>query len=112
MVEEPMIRDRVKGMTDFTSYPQIPARIRKMKRARRSYLFQKIIAGQSAPECFSPTGTDPLPQTSNNVLPISETYPTEEPKRRTKTTSDLIYLGRLAECKKLKIWLRPVDSSA
>ena len=112
MVEEPMIRDRVKGMTDFTSYPQIPARIRKMKRARRSLLFKKIIAGQSAAEYFSPAGADPLPQTGRNVLEstISEILP-EEPKRRTKTTSDLIYLGRLAECKKLKMWLRPVDSS-
>jgi hypothetical protein len=78
-----------------------------MTRARRSYLLQKITEGQSSLECFSPTVTNPLLQTSNNVLSISKTESTEEPKRRTKTTSDLIYLGRLAECKKLKIWLRP-----
>ena len=109
--EEPMTRDRVKGMNDFTSYPQIPSRIRKMTRTRRSILFKKITEGQSTVECFSPTDTDPLLQTSNNVLPISKTESSETPKRRTKTTSDLIYLCRLAECKKLKIWLRPVDPS-
>ena len=109
--EEPMTRDRLKGMNDFASYPQIPSGIRKITRTRRSLLFKKITEGQSADECFSPTFTDPLQQTSNNVLPMSKTELLEEPKRRTKTTSDLIYLGRLPECKKLKMWLRPVDSS-
>ena len=108
-VEKPVIRDRVKGMTDFTSYPQIPSGVRKITRTRRSFLLQKITEGQSAAEYFSSTGSDPLPQTSRNVSasPFSEPEPSEEPKRRTKTTSDLIYLGRLPECKKLKMWLRP-----
>ncbi|MEJ0081493.1 MAG: hypothetical protein WDM78_11255 [Puia sp.] len=44
--------ERLNGMTDFTSYPQIPARIRKMKRTRRSLLFKKMIEGHSAPEHF------------------------------------------------------------
>ena len=110
-VEEPVTRDSVKGMNNFISYPQIPSRIRKMTRTRRSLLFKKITEGQLAVECFSPTVTDPLTQTGKNVLPTSKTESSEEPKRRTKTTSDLIYLGRLAECKKLKIWLRPVDFS-
>jgi hypothetical protein len=105
--EESITRDRVKDISDFTSYPQIPSRIRKISRTRRSILFKKISEGQSAVECFSPPVTDPLLQTSNNVLPISKTESTEELKRRTKTTSGLIYLCRLAECKKLKIWLRP-----
>jgi hypothetical protein len=108
--EEPMTRDRVKGMNDFTSYPQISSGIRKMTRTRRPLIFKKITEGQSAVECFSPADTDPLLQTSNNVLPISKTEWSNDTKRRTKTTSDLIYLCRLAECKKLKIWLRPVDS--
>jgi hypothetical protein len=110
-VEAPMTRGRKKSMAYFASYPEIPSGDRKMTRARRSYLLQKITEGQPAVECFSPKVTDPLLKTSNNVLPISKIESTEEPKRRTKTTSDLIYLGRLAECKKLKIWLRPVDSS-
>ena len=110
-VEKTVIRDRVKAMNDFTSYPQIPSRIRKIKRTRRSLLLKKITEGQSAAGYLSPPGTDPLPQTSHNVLPIIETDSSEKPKRRTKTTSDLIYLGRLPECKKLKMWLRPVDSS-
>ena len=106
-VEAPETRGRKKSMAHFASYPQFPSGDRKMTRARRSYLLQKITEGQSSVECFSPTVTDPLLQTSNNVLPISKSESTEEPKRRTKTTSGLIYLCRLAECKKLKIWLRP-----
>ncbi len=111
-VEEPVTRDRVKGMTDFTSYPQMASGVRKITRTRRSLLLQKITEGQSAVEYFSSTGSDPLLQTSRNVSgsPFSEPEPPEEPKPRTKTTSGLIYLGRLPECKKLKIWLRPVDS--
>ena len=108
-VKEPVTRDRVKGMTDFTSYPQIPSGVRKITRTRRSLLLQKITEGQSAVEYFSSTDSDPLPQTSRNVSesPFSEPEPPEKPKPRTKTTSGLIYLGRLPECKKLKIWLRP-----
>jgi hypothetical protein len=108
--EEPLTRGRIKGMTNFTSYPQIPSGIRKITRARRSFLLQKITEGQSVVEYFSSTGSDPLAQTSRNVTGslISEL---EEPKTRTKTTSGLIYLGRLPECKKLKIWLRPIDTS-
>jgi hypothetical protein len=111
VVEEPLKRDRVKGMTDFTSYPQISSGVRKMTRTRRSLLFQKITEGQSAAEYFSSPHSDPLPQTSRNVSesPFREPEPPEEPKPRTKTTNGLIYLGRLPECKKLKIWLRPVD---
>ena len=110
-MEEPVTRGRKKSMADFTSYPQIPSRGGKISRTRRSYLFKKITEGQSAAEYFSSTGSDPQPQSSNNVLPINKTESSEEPKPRTKTTDGLIYLGRLAECKKLKIWLRPVDSS-
>ncbi len=104
-------RNHVKGMTDFSAYPQMLSAVRKITRTRRSILFQKITAGQSAIEYFSSTGSDPLPQTSRNVsnFPFSELEPQEEPKPRTKTTSGLIYLGRLPECKKLKIWVRPVD---
>ena len=112
-VEEPVTRDRIKCMNDFTSYPRIPSEVRKITRTRRSLLLQKITEGQSAAEYFSSIDSDPLPQTGRNISEstFSESLPTEEPKRRTKTTSGLIYLGRLPECKKLKIWLRPVDSS-
>ena len=113
IAEEPVTRGRKKSMAHFASYPQIPSRERKMTRARRSYLLQKITEGQSAAECFSSNNSDQQPPTRINIAesPYSESEQTNEPKRRTKTTSDLIYLGRLAECKKLKIWLRPVDSS-
>jgi hypothetical protein len=108
-VTEPQIRDRIKGLTDFTSYPPTPPGVKKMTRSRRSLLLQKITEGQSAAEYFSFTGSDPLPQTSRNVStsPLSEPGSPEEPKRRMKTTSNLILLGRLPECKKLKMWLRP-----
>ena len=108
--KQTVTRDREKGMNDFTSFPQMPARTRKMKRTRRSLLFKKITEGQPATEYFSPPDSDPFKQTGNKVLPMSNTELLVEPKRRTKTTDGLTYLGRLAECKKLKIWLRPVDS--
>jgi hypothetical protein len=84
-----------------------------MTRARRSYLHQKITEGQSASEFISSIGSDPVPQPAMNVSEstVSESSSMDAPKWRTKTNSGLIYLGRLAECKKLKIWLRPVDSS-
>ena len=107
-VEQPVTRGRKKGMADFTSYPQIPSGVRKMTRARRSLLLQKITEGQSAPGYFSSADSDPLPQTSKNISPSGKPEPPVEPKPRMKTTSGLIYLGRLPECKKLKIWLRPV----
>jgi hypothetical protein len=106
-VEEAVTRDRVKGMSDFTSYPKIPSGVKKVSRTLRSLLFKKITEGQSAAEYFSSIDSDPLPQTNKNVLPISKTESSEKPKQGTKTTSGLIYLGRLPECKKLKIWLRP-----
>ncbi len=109
-VEEPVTTDRVKGMADFTAYPQKPSGVRKMTRAGRTLLLQKITEGQSA-EYFSFPGSDPLQQTSKKISksPFSEPEPPVKPKQRTKTTNGLIYLGRLPECKKLKIWLRPVD---
>ena len=103
-------RDRVKGITDFTSYPQMAPRVRKITRTRRSCLLQKITEGKSPAEYFSSTGSDPLSQTSRHDSRSSNSEQ-EKPKPRTKTTSDLIYLGRLPECKKLKIWLRPINSS-
>ena len=112
-IKEPVTRGRKRGMTDFTSYPQIPSGLRKMTRTRRSLLLQKITAGQSAPGYFLSNESDPLPQTSSNISesPFSERESPEKPKPRKKTTSGLIYLGRLPECKKLKMWLRPVDPS-
>jgi len=112
-VETPESRGRKKSMAHFASYPQFPSGDRKMTRARRSYLFQKITEGQSPPGYFSSGGADHIMQTNRRVSesPFNETEPPEKHTPRAKTTSDLIYLGRLAECKKLKIWLRPVDSS-
>ncbi|MEO7045288.1 MAG: hypothetical protein ABI091_08240, partial [Ferruginibacter sp.] len=111
--EEPLPGDRVKGMRDFTSYPQIPSGVRRITGVGRSLRLQKTTESQSAAGYFSFPGSDPLPQTGRNVSasPLSEPKPPEEPKLRTRTTSGLIYLGRLPACKKLKIWLRPVDSS-
>jgi len=112
-VEEPVSRDRVKGMADFTAHPQMPSGFRKMTRRHRSRLLQKITEGHSAEEYFSFTGSDPQPQTSRNISesPISDPQPPQQPKPRTKTTTGLIYLGRLPECKELKLWLRPVDTT-
>ncbi len=112
-VKEPVTRGRVKGMADFTSYTQKPTGVRKITRARRSLLLQKITEGHSAVEYLSSTDSDPLTQTGRNISesPYSEPELPEKRKPRTKTTSGLIYLGRLPECKKLKIWLRPVDTS-
>ncbi len=108
-VKEPVPRDRVKGMTDFTAYPPMAPGVRKISRTHRSLLLQKITEGHSAIEYFP--STDPVPQVGRNVSasPLSEPEP---PNPRIKTTNGLIYLGRLPECKKLKIWVRPVDYSA
>jgi len=104
--EKTGIRDRVKGLNDFASYPQMVSRVRKISRTHRTLLLQKITESQSAIDYFSSTDPDPLPQTSRNVSASPFNEPVES-KPRTKTTSDLIYLGRLPECKKLKIWMRP-----
>lgn len=110
--EEPLPGDRVKGMRDFTSYPQIPSGVRRITRTRRCLSLQRITESRSAAGYFSFLGPDPLPQTRNvSEYPFSEPKPPEDPKPRTRTTRGLIYLGCLSECKKLKIWLRPVDSS-
>jgi len=86
--------------------------VKKISRARRSLLLQKITEGHSAAEYFS-SDSDLFLQAGRNVSesPFSNQESPEKTKPRTKTTSGLIYLGRLPECKKLKIWLRPVDSS-
>jgi hypothetical protein len=108
-VQKTITGDRLKGMEDFTSCPHIPSGDRKMTRRRRSFLLQKVTEGLSASEYLSFTDSDPSPQTSRDISasPFTEQ---KEPKPRTKTTSGLIYLGRLPECKKLKMWLRPVES--
>ena len=111
-VEKPVTRDGVKGMTDFTSHPQTPSGVRKITRRRRSYLFQKITEGQSVSEYFSSTDLELLQQSMDKNLPESPLIKLERPNPRTKTTDGLIYLGRLPECKNLKMWLLPVGSSA
>jgi hypothetical protein len=112
-VKEPFTRDRVKGMTDFTLYPPIPSGVRKISRTHRTFLLQKITEGQSTVEYFSSSNSVPLAKTSRNVSEssFSETEPAKKPNSRIKTTNGLIYLGRLPACKKLKIWLRPIDYS-
>jgi len=110
-IEKPAGRDRVKSMTDFTSYPHTPSCDKKITRRRRSILLQKITEGQSVVEYFSSHDYIPISQAAINI-PASPTKESEPPKSRIKTTSGLIYLGRLPECKKLKMWLRPVDYSA
>ena len=104
--KEPEASAFVKGMRDFTSFPQMPSRFKKMTRTRRSFLLQQITDGHSASEYFSFPDSDPPLQTRS----ISEysSGKSQLTKPRSKTTAGLIYLGRLPECKKLKIWLRPV----
>ncbi len=109
-VKGPTTRDRVKGITDFTAYPQMTSGDRKITRTRRSLLLKKITEGQSV-KYSSSIDSDPLPQSGRNISEslFSKKEPPGEPKPRNKTTSGLIYLCRLPECKKLKIWFRPVD---
>ncbi len=106
-VRKPGKKDRVKGMSDFTSFPGSSAGVKKLSRKRRALLFQKITAGQSVDEYSSSENTDPQANTHSQVSasPLSEP---EKPHSRKKTTDGLIYLGRLPECKKLKMWLRPL----
>jgi hypothetical protein len=103
-------RGGVKGMNDFISYSQIPSGVRKITRRRRSFLLQKIIEGQSAVENSLSSDSD-LSQHCRNVSesPFNKSESSEERKSKTKATNGLIYLGRLPECKKLKMWLRPFN---
>ncbi len=100
-------KDRVKGMKDFTSIPEKPAGVKKLSRKRRALLLQQIVEGQSVHEYAASEHSDPQANTRSQVstTPLSEP---EKPRARTKTTDGLIYLGRLPECKKLKMWLRPL----
>ncbi len=109
MDSEPEASDLVKVMREFTSFPQIPSRLKKMTRTRRSHLLQKITDGQYAVEYFSSPDSDPVLQININISEYSSGK-SQLTKPRSKTTDGLIYLGRLPECKKLKMWLRPVKS--
>jgi hypothetical protein len=113
-VEKPVSKESRKGMADFISYPQLHAGVRKMPRTRRTFLLQKIKEGQPAVRYLPTCDSVPLPQASRKVSAsqCNEPERSNESIPRTKTTSGLIYLGRLPECKKLKIWVRPVDSSS
>jgi hypothetical protein len=104
------VRDREKGLRTFAAYPSRFPRVRKLNRTRRALLFQKVTAGQPATEYFSSRTSESLPQTGVLVSASPLNQP-EPPMRRTKTTNGLIYLGRLPECKHLKMWLRPNNSS-
>ncbi len=113
MVQESVTRDRRKGMTDFTSFPQMASGIRKPAGTRRSLLLQNITTHQAADGYFSTADSDPLsPNRSVSESSSGLQEPPRKPGLRTKTTNGLIYLGRLAECKMLKLWLRPAGSSA
>jgi hypothetical protein len=105
-----IITDLVSSMRHFTSYP--PSGEKRITRRQRSLLLQKIAEGQSVSEYFPSTNAGSSLQHSRNisVSACNEPQPSEPPKRRTKTTHGLIYLGRLPECKELKIWVRPINS--
>jgi len=109
--KEPTIRDGVKGLRDITSYSPIPSGVRKITRTRRILLHKKITAGPAAVEYFSSNNSDPQTNRNISVATYNEMQLPTEPNPRNKTTHGLIYLGRVPECKKLKIWLRPVDYS-
>jgi hypothetical protein len=113
LVERPATGDRIKGMRDFTLYPQMPSDIRRTPGTHRALLRKKIREAQLATGCISSVDSYPLPQPEKNVSvsPPHEPHLPQKPKPRSKTTDGLIYLGRLPECKKLKVWLRPIDSS-
>ena len=114
MVEKPFSKESRKGMNDFISYPQLPSGVRNIARSRRPFLLRKIKEGHSAVRSLPTYDSVPLSQAGRKVSePLSnEPEGSKESNARTKTTSGLIYLGRLPECKKLKIWVRPIDSSS
>ncbi|HSZ34495.1 MAG TPA: hypothetical protein VK772_14365 [Puia sp.] len=110
VAEESGKEGQASGMRDFTSYPRIKSGVKKMTRIRRPILLQKITGAQSAAGSFSSHDYIPISQAVSNI-PASPTKESEPPKSRIKTTRGLIYLGRLPECKKLKMWLRPLDNN-
>jgi hypothetical protein len=113
-VEEPSTREHFKDLRDFSSYLQTPSVLRKTPGIRRALLHKKIKEGRSDAGYFTSVESNPIPQPGRNVsaFPPHEPELREKSKPRIKTTDGLTYLGRLPECKKLKVWLRPVDSAA
>jgi hypothetical protein len=113
LVEQPAKSDPVDGMRDFTSFPQTHSGMRKTIRTRRFSLVPKIREDKSEDNYYSYADSNPPPQSENNIFQTTlfETAFQQQIKPRNKTTTGLIYLGRLPECKKLKVWLRPSVAS-
>jgi hypothetical protein len=111
LTEEPSTRDRIKGMRDFTSYPQMASGFGEIAGIRRVFLRKKIKEGRSSVEYFSSTDSYAIPRAGRNISTssLNDSDPPQEPKPKIKTTSGLIYMGRLPECRKFKIWVRPID---
>ncbi len=124
-VRKPATTERINAMADFSSYPQSPSGVRKITRRRRAVLYQRVIEGQSAAgeaqskteegnstvEYIQSPGPYRLSQKSPvSISPLNESEQLQKSKPRTRSTHGLIYLGRLAECKTLKLWLRPLDT--
>jgi hypothetical protein len=105
-VEEPL-KDPVRGMIDFTRYPPGPSGVRRIRSGRRSRILQRIKEGRASAGYSPFTEMVPLPQTEINIA-VSPNFPKELLKegKRNKATDGLVYLGRLPECKKLRIWVR------
>ena len=112
-VKETVPGERVKSITDFTSYPPLPGGVKKITRSHRAALLQKITKDHSTAEDFSSSHPEFVPAIGRNISEslTNESVLLKEPGKKVKTTSDLIFLGHLPECKKLKMWLRPIDSS-
>jgi hypothetical protein len=100
-------------MPGFIAYPQGPSRVRRIRGRDRHRILQMMEERQAAIGYCPSTDIDPRLRTE---ITISESLMSAkeargEPLKRKKTTDDLVYLGRLPACKKLKIWVRAVNLS-
>jgi hypothetical protein len=105
-VKEP-VQDRVCGMIDFTRYTPGSSGTRRIQSRRRSRILQRTNEERATARHAPSTVMVPLPRKEINMA-VSTNVPKESLKdvKRNKTTDGLVYLGRLPECKKLKIWVR------
>jgi hypothetical protein len=106
---EPVKRDCPSGMTGFTAYPAGPSGVRGIRSRRKARVMHGSSEGCVTNEYAASKSKRHSSQTGIYISasPESPKELPDKPPPRNKTTNGLVYLCRLRECRKLKIWVRP-----
>jgi hypothetical protein len=106
---EPTKRDRPSAVIDFTAYPAGPSGARSIRSRRRARVLPGNSEGCATTEYAASNYKRHQSQTGIYISesPESPKELPDKPPSRNKTTNGLVYLCRLREYKKLKIWVRP-----